>query len=108
MVVEVLKMTLLVILLLMGPFAVMFTVGTLIGYFFNRLKPLKAYCVDIGGAIVGSIIFALLSFLSFSPNMESCHRRSDDGHTFVCCITLVTAQTGCAWSDYSDCSFADI
>lgn len=70
MVVEVLKMTLLVILLLMGPFAVMFTIGTLIGYFFNRLKPLKAYCVDIGGAIVGSIIFALLSFLSFSPNME--------------------------------------
>jgi hypothetical protein len=67
---DVLKGTALVILLLMGPFAVMFCIGTLIGTFFNKLEPLKAYCIDIGGAIAGSITFAILSLFFVSPNLE--------------------------------------
>lgn len=67
---RVVRMTLLIVLLLMGPFAVMFCIGSLIGEMFNRLAPLKAYCVDIIGAITGSITFALLSFFCISPNFE--------------------------------------
>lgn len=67
---QVFQMTLLIILLLMGPFAVMFSIGTIIGETFNKLSPLKAYCIDIMGAITGSITFALLSFFCISPNME--------------------------------------
>lgn len=67
---EVLKMTLLIILLLMGPFGVMFCIGSLIGELFNKMAPLKAYCVDIAGAIIGSITFGLLSFFFVSPNIE--------------------------------------
>jgi len=67
---RVLQMTLLIVLLLMGPFAVMFSIGTLIGETFNKLPPLKAYCVDIIGAITGSITFGLLSFFCISPNIE--------------------------------------
>ncbi|HMY53516.1 MAG TPA: hypothetical protein PK671_11210, partial [Candidatus Obscuribacter sp.] len=67
---EVLKMSLLLVLLLMGPFASMFCIGNLIGHCFNKSTALRAYCIDIAGAITGSITFALLSFLSFSPNLE--------------------------------------
>jgi hypothetical protein len=67
---QVFQMTLLIVLLLMGPFAVMFCIGSLIGETFNKLPPLKAYCVDIMGAITGSITFALLSFFCVSPNIE--------------------------------------
>lgn len=67
---QVLAFTPLIILLLMGPFGTMYGIGNLIGHFFNKLTPLKAYCVDIGGAIAGSITFAALSFLSVSPNWE--------------------------------------
>lgn len=67
---QVFQMTLLIVLLLMGPFAVMFSIGSLIGETFNKLAPLKAYCIDILGAITGSITFALLSFFCISPNME--------------------------------------
>lgn len=67
---EVLKMTLLIILLLMGPFGVMFCIGSLIGELFNKMAPLRAYCLDIAGAIIGSITFGLLSFFFVSPNIE--------------------------------------
>lgn len=67
---RVLRMTLLIVLLLMGPFAVMFAIGSLIGETFNKIGALKAYCVDIAGAIAGSITFALLSFLCVSPTVE--------------------------------------
>ncbi len=70
LIMRVIRMTLLMILLLMGPFAVMFTIGTLIGEMFNRLDPLRAYCVDIAGAITGSLTFALLSFAAITPNAE--------------------------------------
>ena len=59
-----------IILLLAGPFAVMACLGSRIGVLFNRQKPLYAYCIDIGGAIAGSVLFALLSFLCFSPSAQ--------------------------------------
>jgi hypothetical protein len=68
--VEVLRMTPVVFMLLMGPFAVMFCIGCLIGDLFNRMAPLKAYCIDIAGAIIGSIFFALLCFLFVPPTIE--------------------------------------
>lgn len=68
--IEVVKMTLLLILLLMGPFAVMFCLGNVIGHCFSKLPPLKAYCIDIAGAISGSLTFALMSFLGASPHVE--------------------------------------
>jgi Spermine/spermidine synthase domain len=59
-------------LLLAGPFGVMICIGARIGALFNAQKPLNAYCLDIGGAITGSIIFALLSFLWISPYVQVC------------------------------------
>jgi Spermine/spermidine synthase domain len=63
----VLYMTLAMLLLLAGPFAFMFSLGTRIGKLFNAQKPLTAYCFDIGGALLGSVIFALSSFQFLSP-----------------------------------------
>jgi hypothetical protein len=59
-------------LILAGPFAVMLCIGSRIGYLFNRQKPLRAYCLDIAGAITGSIIFSVLSFLWLSPSVQLC------------------------------------
>lgn len=64
------RMMMAVVLLLMGPFAVMACIGSRIGTLFNRHKPLTAYCIDIAGAITGSIGFALLSFLNMAPGMQ--------------------------------------
>lgn len=55
------------LLLLAGPFAIMVSLGSRIGVLFNSLKPLTAYCIDIGGAIVGSTLFAVLSFFCVPP-----------------------------------------
>ncbi|MBX9952667.1 MAG: hypothetical protein K2Y39_26065 [Candidatus Obscuribacterales bacterium] len=55
------------ILLLSGPFAAMATLGARIGKLFNELTPLKAYAVDIAGAITGSVVFTFLSFQYWAP-----------------------------------------
>ena len=41
--------------------------GELIGGFFRRLPPLKAYSWDLGGAIAGTVIFGVFSYFWFSP-----------------------------------------
>lgn len=67
---HILRMALAIVLLLAGPFAVMACLGSRIGVLFNSLKPLNAYCIDIAGAITGSISFALLSFLCLAPAVQ--------------------------------------
>lgn len=52
--------------LLAGPFFACFSIGARIGVLFNGLPPLKAYCINIGGAVLGSILF-LISCYSWLP-----------------------------------------
>lgn len=52
---------------LLGPFALMVCIGTRLGKLFNQFEPLPAYSVNIGGAILGSAAFTLLSFNGLSP-----------------------------------------
>lgn len=64
------RMALAMILLLAGPFGVMACLGARIGVLFNSLKPLNAYCIDIAGAITGSLLFGMLTFLCLSPAVQ--------------------------------------
>ena len=41
--------------------------GEIIGLYFSRLPPLRAYSWDIGGAITGTALFGLFSFAWFAP-----------------------------------------
>jgi SAM-dependent methyltransferase len=41
--------------------------GDLMGDYFQRLPPLKAYAWDLGGAITGTALFGLFSYFWFSP-----------------------------------------
>lgn len=41
--------------------------GDLIGSYFERMSPLPAYSWDLGGAITGTVLFGLFSYLWFSP-----------------------------------------
>lgn len=41
--------------------------GDLIGSFFQRMPPLRAYSWDLGGAIAGTVLFGLFSYFWFSP-----------------------------------------
>ncbi len=61
--------TLLLFLVLLGPFAMMITQGARLGQLFGELPPLRAYCVNITGAIAGSVLFTAASFLELSPNI---------------------------------------
>ena len=58
------------IVLLAGPFAVMVAIGSRLGLLFNELKPLDAYCVNIGGAILGTLLFTACSFLGMPPYLQ--------------------------------------
>lgn len=53
--------------LLAFPFATMCLIGSRLGVLFNSMSPLRAYAIDISGAIIGSIIFTLFSFFCFPP-----------------------------------------
>ena len=41
--------------------------GDLIGAYFQKMRPLEAYSWDLGGAITGTALFGLFSYLWFSP-----------------------------------------
>ncbi|MBA3992648.1 MAG: hypothetical protein C0469_03915, partial [Cyanobacteria bacterium DS2.3.42] len=58
---------LLLVLLLSGPFALMLCIGARLGVLFNELDPLKAYCFNVGGAVCGTLLFTLISFLGTPP-----------------------------------------
>jgi hypothetical protein len=67
-----------ILALLVGPFFYCICVGSRIGQLFNQLQPLEAYCVDIAGAIAGSLVFALSSFLCLNPAVQ------------LACVAIVT------------------
>jgi len=57
--------------ILAGPFAAMVCIGERLGVLFNKVeKPLTAYCINIFGAILGSIVLTVLSFYEISPFYE--------------------------------------
>jgi Spermine/spermidine synthase domain len=54
------------LVLLAGPFFACLCIGARIGSLFNALPPLKAYCINIGGAVLGSLLF-LISCYAWLP-----------------------------------------
>jgi SAM-dependent methyltransferase len=58
-------------LVIMGVFVfvtlLFFPVGVIIARYFNELEPLRAYLVNISGALAGSVVFIIISFLRLSP-----------------------------------------
>lgn len=65
--VYVLLFILILIILLSGPFAAMACIGSRLGQLFAKIPALNAYATDICGAVCGSIIFSVCSFLGFAP-----------------------------------------
>lgn len=59
--------TVCVLFMLAGPFAAMTCIGAKLGELFNKFRPLNAYSIDVAGAIAGSIVFALVSFIGLQP-----------------------------------------
>lgn len=55
------------VLLLVGPFALCACIGSRLGRLFSELPPLTAYSINISGAILGSILFSLLSCFNVAP-----------------------------------------
>lgn len=58
-----------VIVLLAGPFLTSLAIGSRLGVLFGELRPIHSYSINLGGATCGTIIFALLSFLSIRPSV---------------------------------------
>ncbi len=56
-----------VIAMIIPPILAMLCIGSRLGQLFMQAKPLNAYVVNIGGAILGSILFTLASFARLSP-----------------------------------------
>ncbi len=54
-------------ILLFGPFFLCYCIGSRIGSLFTRLPTLKAYSVDLAGAVAGSVLFTFLAFLRTPP-----------------------------------------
>jgi hypothetical protein len=47
---------------------VFYPIGQLTGVLFGRVAPLKAYAVNVGGALAGSLLFTLVSYLELGPS----------------------------------------
>ena len=58
---------LLVILFLAGPFGVCVAIGSRLGVLFTKFAPLAAYSYNLLGALIGGILFPILSFMEFDP-----------------------------------------
>jgi len=56
-----------IVLILSGPFAVMATLGARLGQLFDSISTLRAYSINIAGAIAGSLTFAVCSFAGLPP-----------------------------------------
>jgi len=54
-------------LLLLGPLSVCVSIGSRLGALFNQLKPLHAYCINIAGALLGSLCFTVISCSGWLP-----------------------------------------
>ena len=46
---------------------VFYPIGQLTGVLFGRVAPLRAYAVNVGGALAGSLLFTLVSYLELGP-----------------------------------------
>lgn len=57
---------LVIILLLTPAFGLCVAIGSRLGVLFDSMDPLRAYSINIGGAILGSIAFSVLCFLALS------------------------------------------
>ncbi len=55
------------VVLLAGPFAACVCIGSRLGVLFNRLDPLKAYLVNLFGALLGSVLFTALCYMGVPP-----------------------------------------
>jgi SAM-dependent methyltransferase len=55
------------LLLLAGPFLVSACIGARLGVLFNQAASLQSYAVNLAGALLGSCLFTLLSFLGSPP-----------------------------------------
>jgi SAM-dependent methyltransferase len=56
-----------VLVLLAGPFLLCFCMGTRLGILFSASRPLKAYIVNLAGALFGTFVFGAGSMLSVKP-----------------------------------------
>lgn len=56
-----------IVFILTGPFVVMASLGARIGQLFDSISTLRAYSVNIAGAIAGSLTFAVFSFIGLPP-----------------------------------------
>ncbi|MBA3994710.1 MAG: hypothetical protein C0469_14425 [Cyanobacteria bacterium DS2.3.42] len=106
----------LIVLLLSGPFAVMATLGARIGLLFDSISPLKAYSVNIAGAMAGSLSFAALSFAGLPPWMMLIPSviillpflLREDKQAKLLCLALPVAVAVAAFSPPHDFSGATI
>lgn len=55
------------LLLLAGPFMVSVCIGARLGVLFNQETSLKSYAINLAGALAGSCLFTLLSFMGSPP-----------------------------------------
>lgn len=62
---------LLLILVLVGPFALCACIGSRLGVLFNQLPALNGYCINIAGALAGSLLYAGLSYLGWGPAQQT-------------------------------------
>lgn len=58
---------LVIILLLAFPFGMCVCIGARLAVLFSGMKPLHAYSLNVGGAIAGSVLFPVLSYLGLAP-----------------------------------------
>lgn len=58
---------LLVVIFLMGPFAVNAAIGSRLGVLFNNLPALRAYSLNVAGSLAGSILLPVLSWFDCPP-----------------------------------------
>lgn len=63
----VLSFCFMIVVVLAIPFFSCVCIGSRLGVLFNQLKPLPAYCYNLGGALVGSIAFPIFCYLEFAP-----------------------------------------
>lgn len=54
-------------LVLAGPFALMLALGSRLGALFREFAALPAYCLNVWGSLMGSLLFSLLSCFELNP-----------------------------------------
>lgn len=105
-----------IVLILFGPFAVMATLGARLGQLFDSISTLRAYSINIAGAIAGSLTFAICSFAGLAPwamlipalLMLAPYLMQGDEKAKKACLLLPVAVAIAAFSPPHDFSGATI